>query len=83
MPQPLPYTFPFLILLILTSCSTQEEPTFENYNFEIKEFDWDPNPYKFSAFILDSVVQAKGAQSAETSVTIINKANQMRKYSSA
>ena len=53
-----------VIAMLLAGCTTTKKLTFQEYKFEIKGFDWDPNPYKFSTYIQDSVVANNGAQFA-------------------
>ena len=63
---------PLLIILsfIFLSCentpatSTKQALKFEPYDFQIKSFDWEPVPYKFSGFIQDSILTKKGQQYA-------------------
>ena len=50
-------------LLIIFGCK-EEAVQYEQYDFTIEGFDWDPDPYKFSSYIRDSVVTTSGAQVA-------------------
>lgn len=52
------------ISLLLLGCNQKQRLLIEPYNFEIKGFEWEPNPYKFSKFIQDSIIHKNGNQYA-------------------
>lgn len=54
----------FTLIISVLSCGRNSKPIYEKYDFEIKGFDWDPTPYKFSELIKDSVIIKQGAQYA-------------------
>lgn len=52
------------LIFAFMSCKVKNDLIFEEYDFKVKGFDWDPNPYKLSKFIQDSVLQNQGFQYA-------------------
>ena len=54
-------------------------PEFEKYSFQLDGFEWDANPYKFTSYIIDSVLQAKGAQMTAWDFSYIGDLRNMHK----
>lgn len=57
-----------ILLFSFLSCQEkakeQKPQQFETIEFTLDAFDWDPNPYKFTSYITDSMLPQKGAQLA-------------------
>ena len=51
-------------IIALSSCVQKNELVYEEYTFEIQGFTWDPQPYKFSEYIQDSVLSDFGREYA-------------------
>jgi len=49
-----------IIIFLFSSCTEKKQLTFEKFQFEIKGFDWEPKPYKFSSDIIDSIISNQG-----------------------
>ena len=72
------------VLILAISCTenkTQKEPTFEfeKYSFKLDGFEWDANPYKFTSYIVDSVLQSKGPQMTAWDFSYIGDIENMHK----
>ena len=50
-----------LIPMLFLSCKPKPE-TFVEYDFQIESFKWDSNPYKFTSYIQDSIMETQGPQ---------------------
>ena len=77
------YTLLLFILFLTDSCTVKHVVTdsrqFFEYNLKFEGFDWDPDPYKFTSNIKDSVLHAKGAQYAAWAFTYIGDIENMHK----
>jgi len=69
----------FLVLVLSILSCQQEKTTFEEYDFKLEGYDWDGDPYKFSSYIQDSIIEISGAQKAAWEYSYIGDIENMHK----
>ena len=67
-----------LIAFLLMGCKGNKEK-FTEFDFKLESFDWDSNPYKFSTYIQDSVIESKGHQIGAWDFSYIGNIERMHK----
>ena len=65
-----------IILFVLNSCSFNKMK-YKEFNFKMESFDWNPDPYKFSSYINDSILTKKGSEFSSWEFSYIGDINRV------
>ncbi|MFN8339356.1 MAG: hypothetical protein U0T36_10080 [Saprospiraceae bacterium] len=74
-----------MLILSFISCNSNTVKSisklkFENYEFKLNGFEWEGNPYNFSAYIRDTVFPSDGPQKAACEFSYIGDIENLHKY---